>query len=87
MNVLFSGRAWKHYLFWQDNDRAMLRKLNALIKDCQRDPYDGLGHPEPLSGDLSGFWSRRIDREHRLVYRVNEERLEIAQCRYHYERT
>jgi len=69
------------------NDRSMLRKLNTLIKECTRTPYDGIGHPEPLGGDLSGFWSRRIDRVHRLVYRVVEERLEIAQCRYHYERS
>jgi toxin YoeB len=85
--IIFQKRGWDDYLFWQDNDRAVLRKLNALLKDCLRTPYDGIGHPEPLSGDLFGFWSRRIDREHRLVYRVVEERLEIAQCRYHYERS
>lgn len=84
--IIFQKRGWNDYLFWQDNDRAMLRKLNALLKDCLRTPHKGIGQPEPLSGDLSGFWSRRIDREHRLVYRVVNERLEIAQCRYHYER-
>lgn len=84
--IIFQKRGWNDYLFWQDNDRAMSRKLNALLKDCLRTPHKGIGQPEPLTGDLSGFWSRRIDREHRLVYRVVNERLEIAQCRYHYER-
>jgi toxin YoeB len=85
--VGFLPDGWADYQFWQENDRIVLRKLNGLIKECSRMPFEGLGHPEPLSGDLSGFWSRRIDREQRLVYRVVEERLEIAQCRYHYERS
>lgn len=84
MNVLFSERAWNHYVYWQETDRQVLRKINALIKECLRHPFEGTGKPEPLKGDLSGFWSRRIDREHRLVYRVTDGRLEIAQCRYHY---
>lgn len=84
MNVLFSERAWNHYVCWQETDRQVLRKINALIKECLRSLFEGTGKPEPLKGDLSGFWSRRIDREHRLVYRVTDGRLEIAQCRYHY---
>jgi toxin YoeB len=84
MSVQFSDRAWQHYLYWQASDPKILRKINDLIKDCHRHPYEGTGKPEPLRGDLSGFWSRRIDREHRLVYRVTDSTLEIAQCRYHY---
>jgi toxin YoeB len=72
------------YLHWQATDKAMLRKLNRLIEECLRHPFEGTGKPEPLKGDLSGFWSRRIDREHRLVYRVTPTALEIVQCRYHY---
>lgn len=84
MNLLFTSRGWTHYRYWQDNDRAMLRKVNRLIEECRRHPFDGTGKPVPLKGDLSGFWSRRIDREHRLVYRATETTLEIVQCRYHY---
>jgi toxin YoeB len=84
MIVSFSSRGWEHYLYWQDADKTTLRKINALIKECLRHPFEGTGKPEPLKGDLSGFWSRRIDREHRLVYRVTATTLEIAQCRYHY---
>ena len=84
MNVVFSERAWGHYLHWQETDKATLRKLNGLIEECLRHPFEGTGKPEPLKGDLAGFWSRRIDREHRLVYRVAGNSLEIAQCRYHY---
>jgi toxin YoeB len=84
VNLLFTERAWAHYLHWQTTDKAMLRKLNRLIEECLRHPFEGTGKPEPLKGDLSGFWSRRIDREHRLVYRVTPTALEIVQCRYHY---
>ena len=84
MNLVFSERAWAHYLHWQETDKAMLRKLNALIKECLRHPFEGTGKPEPLKGDLAGLWSRRIDREHRLVYRVTATSLEVVQCRYHY---
>lgn len=84
MNLVFTERAWAHYLNWQSTDKAMVRKINALIKECLRHPHEGTGKPEPLRGDLAGFWSRRIDREHRLVYRTTETSLEIAQCRYHY---
>jgi len=86
MNVVFSARAWSQYIEWQDIDQKALRKLNTLIKECQRTPFDGSGKPEPLKGELSGSWSRRIDQEHRLVYRVSQSGLEIIQCRYHYAR-
>jgi toxin YoeB len=84
MNVLFQKRGWEDYLHWQQADRKMLARINRLIKECQRTPFDGTGKPEPLKGEFSGWWSRRIDREHRLVYRVREGALEVAQCRYHY---
>jgi toxin YoeB len=84
VKLVFSERGWDHYLHWQDTDPAILRKINRLIEECLRHPFEGTGKPEPLKGDLAGFWSRRIDREHRLVYRVTKEAIEIAQCRYHY---
>ena len=84
MNITFSGKAWAHYLYWQETDRKIVLKINNLIKECSRTPFSGIGNPEPLRGNLSGFWSRRIDQEHRLIYRMNGEVLEIAQCRYHY---
>ena len=84
MKLIFHEQAWEDYLYWQGQDRKMLKRLNGLIKECTRTPFDGTGKPEPLRGDLSGWWSRRLDREHRLVYRVEEDRLLIAQCRYHY---
>ena len=84
MNISFKPEAWGQYLYWQNSDKAMFKKINRLIEECVRHPFDGTGKPEPLKGDLSGYWSRRIDREHRLVYRVTDGRLEIVQCRYHY---
>ena len=84
MNVGFSEDGWSEYSYWQGADRKILGKINALIKECQRHPFEGTGKPEPLRGDFAGFWSRRITREHRLVYRVKDDRLEIVQCRYHY---
>jgi len=84
VKLVFEERAWSDYLYWQVHDPDMLGRLNLLIKECTRTPFSGLGKPEPLRGPLSGFWSRRITREHRLVYRVEEGRLLIAQCRYHY---
>jgi len=88
MKLVFSSRAWDDYLAWQGDDRRGLDRVNALIKEAMRDPFRGTGKPEPLSGNLSGWWSRRINREHRLVYRVSgkddAQSLEIAQCRYHY---
>jgi toxin YoeB len=77
--------AWEDYLYWQKNDKRMAKRINALIKDILRNPFDGIGKPEPLKHQWAGFWSRRIDEEHRLVYAVREGSLIIAQCRYHYE--
>lgn len=84
MIVAFDPVAWDHYLHWQKTDKKILRRINALIKECQRHPFEGTGKPEALRGDLSGFWSRRITQEHRLVYRVRGSTLEIVLCRYHY---
>jgi toxin YoeB len=88
MKRLWSDEAWQDYLYWQDNDRKILQAINDLIKDVNRNPFTGLGKPEPLKHDLAGWWSRRITAEHRLVYRVygkgDMQVLEIIQCRYHY---
>jgi toxin YoeB len=84
MKLLFHPQGWEDYLHWQSTDKAILRKLNRLIEECLRHPFEGTGKPEPLKGKLAGFWSRRIDREHRLVYMVADTAIEIAQCRYHY---
>lgn len=84
MNIAFQHLAWEDYLHWQAADRKLLKKLNGLIEECRRTPFSGTGKPEPLKNELKGWWSRRIDREHRLVYRVRGDVLEIAQCRYHY---
>ncbi|MGV8827007.1 MAG: Txe/YoeB family addiction module toxin [Breznakibacter sp.] len=85
MKITFSKNAWEDYLSWQKDDKKMLRKINDLIKDIQRTPYDGLGKPEPLKFDLTGYWSRRIDQEHRLVYQFPDGELLIYSCRYHYD--
>lgn len=84
MRLIFSAQAWDDYLFWQREDPAKVGKINTLIKDVQRDPFKGLGKPEGLKGALSGYWSRRLDEEHRMVYKVIGEDLLIAQLRYHY---
>ena len=84
MNVLFLEDAFDQYVLWQQRDKVALAKVNRLIAECQRHPFEGTGKPEPLRGDYSGWWSRRIDREHRLVYRIDGGNLVIAQCRYHY---
>ena len=84
MRKLWTERAWDEYLYWQTQDKRTLRKLNALIKDIERSPYEGLGMPEPLKYDLSGWWSRQIDETNRIVYRIKEECLEISQCKGHY---
>lgn len=85
MILSWTDKAWEDYLFWQENDRKILKRINTLIRDAQRNPFDGLGNPEPLKHQFSGFWSRRIDREHRLVYQVENDILLIAQCRFHYD--
>ena len=84
MNLTFTPNGWNHYQFWAGTDRVIFKKINHLIEECLRHPFDGTGKPEPLKGDLSGYWSRRIDREHRLVYRAEGDTLLVAQCRYHY---
>ena len=88
MKIVFWPTAWDDYLHWQAADAKMLARLNALLQECLRDPFRGTGKPELLGGNLSGWWSRRINREHRLVYRVTgsgkAQSLEVAQCRYHY---
>ena len=88
MRLVFSESAWQQYLYWQTSDTAVLERLNALIKQCKRTPFSGIGKPEPLKGELRGFWSRRLTHEDRLVYRVSgtgtAQQLEIAQCRFHY---
>lgn len=84
MRLIFSEKAWDDYLYWQSADPKLVKRINELIKDCMRSPFIGIGKPEPLRGPLSGWWSRRMTQEHRLVYRVLEDGLLIAQCRYHY---
>jgi toxin YoeB len=84
LNIVFHASAFDQYVEWQRLDRALLAKINRLIAECQRHPFEGTGKPEPLRGDYSGWWSRRIDREHRLVYRVVGDDLEILSCRFHY---
>ena len=86
MRIVFSQNSWEDYVSWQSDDKNMLKKINDLIKDIQRTPYKGLGKPEPLKYDLAGFWSRRIDREHRLVYQVIGDEILIYYCRYHYNK-
>ena len=82
---LFTEDAWEDYLYWQTQDKKILKRINQLLQDIERNGDNGIGKPEPLRGDLSGFWSRRIDDEHRIVYRVTEDRVEIIQCRGHYD--
>lgn len=84
MDLSWDKDAWEDYLYWQQTDKALLRRINELIKECLRTPFEGKGKPEPLKENLSGFWSRRITDEHRLVYRVESNRLHIIQCRFHY---
>ena len=84
MKLVFSETAWEDYLYWQANDAKLLARLIGLIRECARTPFAGTGKLEPLRGALSGWWSRRLTREHRLVYRVVDGALHIAQCRYHY---
>lgn len=84
MNLIFSDKAWEEYMYWQNTDKQILKKINQLIKDIKREPFEGIGKPEPLKYELSGFWSRRISDEHRLVYEVSESHIAIVSCRFHY---
>jgi toxin YoeB len=88
MKTIFSDQSWRHYVYWQETDVKMVEKINKLLEECRRHPFTGTGKPEPLGGNLHGWWSRRINQEHRIVYRVSgsgeAQALEVAQCRYHY---
>ena len=84
MNLIFSDKAWEEYMYWQNTDKQILKKINQLIKDIKREPFDGIGKPEPLKYEFSGFWSRRISDEHRLVYEVSQNCIAIVSCRFHY---
>ena len=85
MKLTFSSTAWENYLYWQKTDKATLKRINTLIKAIHLDPYAGIGKPESLRHNLTGYWSRRINDEHRIVYKVADNHLYIAQLRYHYE--
>ncbi|WP_176626133.1 Txe/YoeB family addiction module toxin [Mucilaginibacter sp. SG538B] len=84
MKIIFQNPAWEDYLYWQTTDKLTLKKINSLIKEIERTPYEGSGKPEPLKHNLAGWWSRRINLEHRLIYRVEADAIFILQCRYHY---
>lgn len=84
MKLVFAEQAWEDYLYWQKHDPRLMARINTLIRDIQRDPFAGLGKPEPLKHALTGYWSRRIDDEHRIVYKIQGEALLLAQLRYHY---
>ncbi|CAN5288940.1 type II toxin-antitoxin system mRNA interferase toxin YoeB [soil metagenome] len=86
MNLVFSPDAWEEYLYWQQTDPQVLKRINQLIRETLRDPYRGIGKPEPLKHMFQGYWSRRINAEHRIVYRVSGDDLRIAQVRYHYRK-
>ncbi|MDM8538857.1 Txe/YoeB family addiction module toxin [Desulfobacterales bacterium HSG17] len=86
MRLVFTESAWKDYLWFQDNNRKLLKRINALIKDVLRSPFEGIGKPEALKSDLSGYWSRRITSEHRLVYSASEKEVIVIACRFHYQK-
>ncbi len=85
MKLVFVDESWEDYLYWQKTDKTKLKRINELIKDIIRHPFEGIGNPEPLRYKYSGFWSRRIDSEHRLIYQVREKEILIAKCRFHYD--
>ncbi|WP_259071556.1 Txe/YoeB family addiction module toxin [Mucilaginibacter sp. X4EP1] len=84
MKIVFLDQTWEDYLYWQNTDKSMLKKINALVKEIDRSPFDGSGKPEPLKHNMAGWWSRRINLEHRLVYKIDKESIVVLQCRYHY---
>jgi toxin YoeB len=84
LNIMWTAEAWDDYVYWQGQDKKTLRRINQLIKDVQRSPFEGIGKPEPLKENLTGFWSRRIDETNRLVYEVDGTQINIISCRYHY---
>lgn len=85
MKYIFVDESWEDYIYWQQTNKKYVRKINALLRDISRTPFSGLGKPEPLKHKYKGFWSRRIDREHRLIYAVHDDEILIAKCRFHYE--
>ena len=84
MILSWAEKGWEDYLYWQTTDKKFVKRINLLIKEIKRNPFEGIGDPEPLRHNWSGYWSRRIDREHRIVYKVIDGNLIVAQCRYHY---
>ncbi|MDP4529893.1 Txe/YoeB family addiction module toxin [Alkalimonas delamerensis] len=84
MKLIFSEHAWEDYLYWQKTDKKIISRINKLIKEVMREPFAGVGKPEPLKHNLAGYWSRRINEEHRMVYKITDDALLIAQLRYHY---
>ena len=84
MRLIWSDKSWEEYLSWQSTDKKVLKKINSLIKDIKREPFEGIGKPEPLKYELQGCWSRRVTDEHRLVYEVENDALYIVSCKYHY---
>jgi len=84
MKIIFLDQGWEDYLYWQNTDKSMLKKVNSLIKEIERIPFEGSGKPEPLKHDFAGWWSRRINLEHRIVYKIDKDAIVILQCRYHY---
>lgn len=84
-NISFTDKAWQDYCYWQSQDKKTLKRINLLLQDINRNNFTGIGKPEPLKNDLSGYWSRRIDDSNRIVYRINNEQIEIIQCKGHYE--
>lgn len=85
MRIVFTDVSWEDYLYWQKNDKQKAKRVNELIRDIARNPFDGIGKPEALRYNYTGFWSRRIDEEHRLIYRVVENEIQIVKCRFHYD--
>ena len=85
MKYVFVDESWEDYLYWQKTNKRNLEKINDLLKDITRHPFDGIGQPEPLKYKYKGYWSRRIDSEHRLIYRIKDDEIQIAKCRFHYD--
>ena len=85
MKYVFVEESWEDYVYWQQTDKKMVLKINELLKEISRNPFSGIGKPEPLKYKYKGFWSRRINEEHRLIYQVKENEIYIAKCRYHYD--
>jgi toxin YoeB len=85
MRYIFTDESWEDYLYWQQTDKKKLKKINDLLKEITRSPFDGLGKPEPLKHQYAGFWSRRIDEEHRFIYKYEDDTVFIAKCRFHYD--